>query len=39
MLALYRMFGEKEPPKMKVNKGSVIACKSENGNEKNMGLK
>jgi hypothetical protein len=38
MLALYKMFDEKPPPKMKVNKGSVIACKSENENEKNMGL-
>jgi hypothetical protein len=33
MQALYRMFGEKPPPKMKVNKGSVIACKSENEND------
>jgi hypothetical protein len=39
MLALYRMFDEIAPPKMKVNKGSVIACKSENGNGKNMGFK
>jgi hypothetical protein len=36
MLALYRMFGEKEPPKMKVNKGSVIACKAENENDSEM---
>jgi hypothetical protein len=27
------MFDEKPPPKMKVNKGSVIACKSENEND------
>jgi hypothetical protein len=33
MLALYRMFDEKPPPKMKVNKGSVIACKAENEND------
>jgi hypothetical protein len=30
------MFGEPEPPKMKVNKGSVIACKAENENDLEM---